>query len=297
MNTHITSLGLALAFLGALGWALFDVARKQLAQRVPPAALTLWLTLAQLPLLCAWSASTGPVLLPRASLLPMAFSVLLNLGGLLAFMQALRLSPMSLTIPLLSCTPVGTTLIGWALRHQVPTSPQMAGVALVVAGAFTLGLRSGQWPGLGAYLRDPGVRRMAIAALLWSLTAVIDQVALQLGAGYWYALALTAGVGLLLGAILLLGGQGKDLWEAGGLLFRRPTLLVAAALLGSLALAVQLESLRIAPVGFIETVKRGTGMIGAILFGRLLFKEPIGLPKVLAVLLLGLGLGLVVMGG
>ncbi|MFZ1613585.1 MAG: EamA family transporter [Holophaga sp.] len=292
----VTSLGLTLALLGALGWTLFDVVRKKLTQKVLPTMLTVWLPLAQVPLLMAWAATTGPLVIPRASLVPMVCSIALNVGGLLAFMQAMRLSPMSLTIPLLSFTPVGTTLIGWLLQNQVPTQLQLAGVALVVLGAITLGLKSGQWSGLRAYGKEPGVRRMAIAAVIWSLTAVIDQVALQRGAGYWYAPAITAGVGLLMGAILLLRGQGRALREAGQVLLGHRTLLLVAVLIGSASLAVQLESLRIAPVGFIETVKRGIGMTGAILFGRLVFNEPIGVPKIVAVLLLTLGVGLVVMG-
>jgi drug/metabolite transporter (DMT)-like permease len=292
----VTSLGLILALVGALGWTLFDVVRKQLTQKVMPTLLTVWLPLAQVPLLCAWAASTGPFVIPRASLVPMSVSIALNVGGLLAFMQAMRLSPMSLTIPLLSFTPVGTTLIGWFLRDQTPTHAQLGGVALVVAGAFTLGMKSRQWPGLRAYAQDPGVRRMSIAAVIWSLTAVIDQVALERGAGYWYAPAITAGVGLLLGAILLLRGQGPALRQAGGVLLNHPALMASAVVIGSASLAVQLESLRIAPVGFIETVKRGIGMSGAIVFGRLVFREPIGLPKIVAVVLLTLGVGLVVMG-
>jgi len=293
----VTPLGLTLALLGALGWTLFDVVRKRLTQKVLPTLLTVWLPLAQVPLLMAWAASTGPFLIPRASLIPMSCSIALNVGGLLAFMQAMRLSPMSLTIPLLSFTPVGTTFIGWLLRNQTPTHLQVGGVALVVAGAFTLGLKSAQWPGLKAYGRDPGVRRMAVAAVIWSFTAVIDQVALERGAGYWYAPAITAGVGLALGGILLLRGQGAALREAGAILCKHPALVATAVFIGSAALAVQLESLRIAPVGFIETIKRGIGMSGAIVFGRLVFKEPIGLPKIAAVVLLTLGVGLVVMGG
>lgn len=293
----VTPLGLTLALLGAMGWTLFDVVRKKLAQRVLPTLLTVWLPLAQVPLLVAWAATTGPVVIPPASLVPMLASIVLNVGGLLAFMQAMRLSPLSLTIPLLSFTPVGTTLIGWLLQNQTPTRLQLGGVALVVAGAITLGLKSAQWPGLRSYGRDPGVRRMALAAVVWSLTAVIDQVALQRGAGYWYAPAITAGVGLLMGALLLLRGQGSALREAGKALLGYPVLLFTSILIGSAALAIQLESLRIAPVGFIETVKRGVGMTGAILFGRFVFLEPIGVPKLVAVALLTAGVGLVVMGG
>ncbi len=292
----VSSLGLTLALFGALGWTLFDVVRKKLAQKVLPTLLTVWLPLAQVPLLMAWAASTGPFNIPRASLVPMFASIILNVGALLAFMQAMRLSPMSLTIPLLSLTPVGTTLIGWLIQNQTPTPFQLGGVVLVVAGAVTLGMKSAQWPGLRAYGRDPGARRMAIAAVIWSFTAVIDQVALERGASYWYAPAITAGVGLLMGTVLLLRGQGSALRDAGTILLKNPALVISAILIGSIALAIQLESLRIAPVGFIETVKRGIGMSGAIVFGHLVFKEPIGLPKIVAVALLALGVGLVVMG-
>ena len=139
------------------------------------------------------------------------------------------------------------------------------------------------------------MRAMLLAALAWSLTAVLDQVALERGAGYAYAPALSLGVGLSLGALMLLQGQGPVLRATARTLLARPLLLAAALFLGAAALAVQLESMRFAPVGFIETVKRGTGMAGAILFGRLLFREPIGPPKVVAVLLLTLGVGLVVL--
>jgi drug/metabolite transporter (DMT)-like permease len=291
----VGTLGLTLTLLGALGWTLFDLVRKRLAQEALPAPLTVWLPLGQTPLLVAWAASAGSLGLPRACLLPMAASIALNVVALVAFMRAVRRSPLSLTIPLLSLTPVGTTLLGWAFRHQVPTGFQAAGIALVLAGAVALGLRSGTWPGLRAYRREPGVRDMLLAALAWSLTAVLDQVALERGAGYGYAPALSAGVGLSLGALMLLRGQGPVLRTTARTLLARPLLLAAALFLGAAALAVQLESMRFAPVGFIETVKRGTGMAGAVLFGRLLFREPIGLPKVVAVLLLTLGVGLVVL--
>lgn len=293
----VTTLGLTLALLGALGWTLFDVARKSLTLRIAPPALTVWLPLAQVPVLLVWSASTGPCVLPRASLGPMALSIALNVVALLAFMQAMRLSPMSLTIPLLSFTPVGATLLGWWIGGQRPTGWQGLGILLVLTGAFTLGMRSGAWSGLRAYVRDPGVKRMALTAVIWSATAVIDQVALQRGAGYWYAPAITAGVGLLMGAWMLVRRQGALLMGGGRAMLAHPRIALLAVLIGTAALALQLESLRYAPVGFVETLKRGMGMTGAILFGWLVFDEPITSSKILAVLLLTAGVGLVTIGG
>lgn len=292
-----TPLGLTLTLIAALAWVLFDVLRKRLARQVLPSLLGVWLSLGQAPLLLLWALSTGPWLLPKASWGPLLLSVLLNVGGVLWFLQALRSSPLSLTIPLLSFTPVGATLLAWLLRGQMPGPLQWGGISLVASGALLLGIRSGIWPGLHSYLRDPGVRRMAGAALLWSLTAVVDQVALLRGAGYAYAPVLSAGVGLLLGVIHLALGQGKAMAQAARDLRGLPWLGLTALLLGGAALAVQLEALRYAPVGLIETVKRGLGMVGAILFGRLIFKEAITLPKVFAVLLLSAGVALVALGG
>lgn len=288
---------LLLTLLAALGWSAFDATRKRLALRVSPVALTVVLPLGQAPLLALWAATQGAFALPGPALPPMAASVALNVGGLLWFMQAMRLAPLSLTIPLLSLTPVGTTLLGWAFRGQVPGGLQWAGIGAVLAGALVLGLRSGHWPGLGGAWRNPGMRRMAAAALVWSLTAVLDQVALDRGAGAWYASALSAGVGLALG-LLLLGRRKGDLL-AGALaeLRRIPGLTLGTLVLGGAALAVQLEALRLAPVGLVETVKRGVGMAGAVLLGRLFFLERITAAKVAAVVLMTAGVALVMAGG
>jgi multidrug transporter EmrE-like cation transporter len=225
----------------------------------------------------------------------MVASIILNVFGLLFFLQALRRSPMSLTIPLLSFTPVGTTLLDWAFKGQVLAPLQWGGIALVVSGAVALGARTSTWPGLCTYVKDSGVRRMAAAALIWSCTAVLDQTALARGANAWYAPALSLGVGFTLALWLLVARHSASLVRSVRTLVRVPLLASCALILGAAALAVQLEALRHAPVGFIETVKRGIGMSGAVIFGRLFFGEPLSSMKLLAVLLLTAGVGLVVM--
>lgn len=292
-----TPLGLALTLIASVAWAAFDALRKRLARSVLPSLLGIWLSLGQAPLLFLWAWSAGPWALPRASWGPLTLSIALNVGGVLWFLQALRASPLSLTVPLLSFTPVGASLLAWLLRGQVPGPAQWAGIALVAGGALVLGIRSGSWPGMRAYLREPGVRKMAGAALLWSLTAVIDQIALSRGAGYAYAPVLSAGVGLLLFGLHLALGKGKALIQAARDLGSLPGLALCALLLGGAALAVQLEALRHAPVGLIETVKRGLGMVGAVACGRICFGEALGWPKLLGVLLLSGGVALVALGG
>jgi drug/metabolite transporter (DMT)-like permease len=290
----ITALGLVFTLVGAVSWALFDALRKRLAREVSPVHLGLLLPLAQAPLLALWAASREPLGLPVACLVPLAASALLNGLALVLFLDALRLSPMSLTIPLLSFTPVISTTLAWIFRGQAPGAAQYAGAALVVLGAVVLGLGGGAWRGLASSLWEPGVRRMALVALLWSGTSVLDQTAVSLGAGAWYAPAVTAGVAFLMLLWALLRGQVRSFLQAVRPLARHPLWVGTAVVIGAAALAVQIEAFRWAPIGFIEVVKRGSGMASAVLLGWFFFKEPLNAHKGIAVLLLTLGVALVV---
>lgn len=252
--------------------------------------------MAQAPLLMLWATARDPVALPLPSLAPMAGSVVLSLLGLLWFMQALRCSPMSITVPLLSFTPVLATLLAWIFRHQTPAPNQGLGALLVVAGAMVLGMKSAQWPGFRALLKEPGVRYMSGAAVVWSITAILNQMALERGANAWYAPFLSLAVGLLMALTMLVLRQGKVLRQSLVTLSRLPGLTVLALFLGAAALSVELEALRLAPVGFVEVIKRGLGMSGAILFGRIFFREPVSVHKITAVGLMTAGVALVVLG-
>ena len=290
----VGALGLVLTLAAAILWSGFDAIRKALARDVPPPALGVWLPLMQVPLLALWAATRDPLALPGPALWPLAGSTVLSLLGVLWFMQSLRHSPMSIVVPLLSFTPVGATLLAWLFRHQVPTPLQGAGALLVVAGAVVMGSRSAQWPGLRAYVRDPGVRYMLGAALVWSITAILNQMALERGANAWYAPILSLAVGALMTLVLLARGQRALLGDSFRKLVHLPALSLPALVIGGAALAIELEALRAAPVGFIEIIKRGLGMSGAILLGRLFFREPVSLPKILAVILMTAGVALVV---
>lgn len=290
----ITGIGLAFTLVGAVSWAAFDALRKRLAREVSPVYLGLLLPLAQAPLLALWAATREPIGLPMACLTPLVTSALLNALALVLFLDALRLSPLSLMIPLLSFTPVLSTTLAWLFRGQAPGAAQYAGAGLVVLGAVVLGRSGGAWKGLATTLREPGVRRMGLVALLWSCTSVLDQTAVSLGAGAWYAPAVTAAVALLLLLWTLLRGQGRSFLQALRPLAAHPLLLGTALVIGAAALAVQIEAFRWAPIGFIEVVKRGIGMASAVLLGWFLFGEPLNRWKGLAVLLLTLGVALVV---
>ena len=290
----IPSQGLALTLSSALCWALFDVLRKRLAREVAPLYLGLLLSLAQAPLLALWAAGHERFGLPVASLGVLVGSALLNVIAVVLFLESLRLSHLSLIIPLLSFTPVLSTTLAWIFRGQVPAPVQYTGAVLVILGAMLLGMSGGAWKDFKTFLKEPGVRRMAVVTLLWSCTSVLDQAAVARGAGAWYAPILTGVVASVLLLWVLLRGQGQALRLAATTLPGRPLLAGVALVGGATALALQIESYRWAPIGFIEVIKRGIGMGSAVVLGHLVFQEPLMARKWVAVALMTLGVALVV---
>ena len=112
--------------------------------------------------------------------LPGLGSTIINVAANLAFIEAVRRSPLSLTIPLLSLTPVFTTLLAIPLLGEIPETRQWLGIAAVVVGAFWLNLSRGSislrnaWEAFG---REPGSRLMVAVALMWSLAMPLDKMA------------------------------------------------------------------------------------------------------------------------
>jgi drug/metabolite transporter (DMT)-like permease len=299
-----------LVVLSSLAWAGLDSCRKALLRAIEPVPLLALLTLASVPLFALWVAVSGGSgggasgsardLLQAGYLVPALGSVVLNLVANFSFMQAVRLSPLSLTIPLLSLTPAFATLLAVPLLGEKPGPADAAGVLMVVAGALWLnreaaaGGRAGEggeaasfWRSLA---REPGVPLMAVTALLWSCTIPLDKLAVLRAGAPRHALALTAGVAA--GFLLVLAVRGK-LSELAHVR-RSPALFALAVTVSVLALGLQFLALNRVWVGWVETLKRGIGNLAAVAMGRIAFGEAVTPRKVLAVLLMAAGVALLV---
>ncbi|HYN22423.1 MAG TPA: DMT family transporter, partial [Thermoanaerobaculia bacterium] len=136
-------IGALLLVVGSsLAWSAHDVTRKFLVSRIRPVPLAFLLTVAAAPIFALWTLADGPPELMPGYAAPAVLSVVLNVFANLMFFAALRISPLSVTIPLLSFTPVFTALLGIPMLGEIPSLIQGLGILLVVAGAFGLNLRS-----------------------------------------------------------------------------------------------------------------------------------------------------------
>jgi drug/metabolite transporter (DMT)-like permease len=287
-------LGALLLVLGSsLAWSGFDVCRKFLVSRVRPVALAFALTAGAVPLFALWTAVDGLPAVAPGYVLPAVGSVVLNVAANLLSFLALSVSPLSVTIPLLSLTPVFTALLGIPMLGEVPTARQGLGILLVVLGAFALNFPGDGPVSPGALLRtwrsERGAAFMVLAALLWSLTLPLDKIAIGRASGPFHATVLCTGVAA--GILLVLAarrslGELADVRRAGGMIGLGIVISIAA-------LGLQFLAIQQVWVGLMEALKRSIGNLSAVVLGRVFFGEALTLRKLLAVGLMAAGVALI----
>ncbi len=279
----------------AFGWVGLDLLRKLLAVHGGALPMTFLLVAAQLPLFFLWAVVDGRWNVGAGYWLPGLGCIAFNLTANLTYMRSVKVSPMSATLPLLSLTPVFTTLAAMPLLGELPRVVQAMGILIVVLGALVLnadpgsGGFGGLWKGM---LNERGALWMVVTALLWSLAPPLDKLAMRHAAPGMHAFIMVSGILLGLGIALI--AQGR-LGELGGLGRRSYKVLLASALVSGVALFFQLLAIQMVLVGLVETVKRGVGAVMALALGRLVFGEHLSHRRMAAVALMIAGVWLVLM--
>ncbi len=281
------SLGIWLTIAAALAWSAFDACRKTLVASTRPAPLAAALAWAQAPVFALWAWAEADSHIQASYLVPGLKVALLNTVACLGFFTALRRADLSRTVPLLSLSPVFASLLSaWVLDERLH-SEQWVGVALVVGGALLLAKPRRDSHGA----RDwRGPAWMTLTALFWAGTTVYDKVSLQHASMAAHAGVQTLALALALSLWLAARGQ----LNAMATVQQRPVVFIVGVLVSTLALGLQLEAISLIPVGIMESLKRATGMVAALLVGRLVFNEALGALKWSAVSAMSVGVWFVV---
>jgi drug/metabolite transporter (DMT)-like permease len=292
------ALAFAFAFAASLSWAGLDATRKLLSTEVSAVALVAVLSAGQVPLYLAWWAAEPGTISSLDYLAPGLLEVAFNVAANLLFVRAVEISPLSVTIPFLSFTPVFATAIAVPTLGELPGPPQLIGIGAVVLGALILGSGQAMQQGRGpfgilrALVHERGALFMLIVAALWAGTIAIDKLVMDYASLPVHALIQNGGVGVVMLAYLLARGRLGEL----SAVKRRPVAFGATVLFAAGGFGLQLVSLQGLFVGVVETLKRGVGLIAALVVGRLAFDEPIDATKLAACLIMAGGTAALMLG-
>lgn len=305
-----------LVFVSALAWAGFDVGRKCLVAHLTGAqALHLIMTV-QLCVATPLLLIGASVDLPRSSVwsllfppLPgppgweyfglLALVSLFNLAANLLFVRSVQLSPLSLTTPYLSFTPVFAALVSWLLFGEKPSGMSATGIVIVASGAFVLNPGQNYKKDLlapfKALLNERGSLLMVLVALLFSVMPIIDKQAVAKVTPLLH----TSAAGLIMASIYGLWASRSEAgfrgtWRLG---WEHRSWLIFSVLVAFIAMNGQNAALASgAGVAIVESVKRAFGVIGAVVLGWLVFAEQDIARRVLGAVVMSLGVALVLLG-
>jgi drug/metabolite transporter (DMT)-like permease len=203
-----------------------------------------------------------------------AGTVALNVAANFLFLRAVQISPISLTIPYLSFTPVFSAFTAMVTFDEVPTAFGWVGIVIVCLGAFTLNpgnKENGPLAPLYALWQERGSFYMLLVSLLWSFTPVVDKMGSNLTNGTFQTFIIAAGVALVF--VVIRTGKDRGPVKLIGEIKLGAWLFLIGALLNVTAMILQLASYNFTEIAYVETIKRAIGVIASIAAGYFIFKE------------------------
>jgi len=189
------------------------------------------------------------------------------------YLKAIRISPLSMSVPYLSFTPVFTILTAGIILGESVSVQGLLGIFMVTVGAYVLNLeRAASHPlaPLKAIVKSPGSRYMLLVALIWSLTSALGKKGVQLSDplffGVFYMIALS------LPLTVIAGWRVKRNVANVNLKGRNALWLALAGLATALAMIAHFHAIQLVPVAYMISVKR-TSLIFSVLYGGVIFGE------------------------
>jgi drug/metabolite transporter (DMT)-like permease len=196
----------------------------------------------------------------------------LEIIAMVLYIKALRISPLSLTLPFLALTPVFLILISYLIIGEKVSFQGSMGIIFLAAGSYTLNIHEmqrGIFEPFKAVVKEKGSVLMVGVALIYSVTSSLGKMAIvhssPLFFGVTYFIAVTvifAPIALWMGKTefksFIAGGQFKGLFFPG--------------IFYSVMIASHMIAISLTKVAYMISLKR-TGLLIGIMYGYFFFKE------------------------
>lgn len=137
-------------------------------------------------------------------------SLPLNAVPFILYMKAIRISPLSLTVPYLAFTPVFMIGTGFVFLGEIPDRWGISGILAVCAGSYVLHLDIGRYSFFSpfhAMFREKGSGIMLIVAFIFSFSSVIGKVAIVHSSVMFFQMSFFAVLSVLLAVVFSLSGS------------------------------------------------------------------------------------------
>ena len=263
-----------LSILTAIFASARDFQSKRFLSRVDPLTVSWALSLFSVPVLGVVLALTGiPAVDSPFFLLVAAAGSALTVGWIL-YMRALSVSEMSLTIPMISFSPLFLLVLAPLFVGEFPSPIGTVGVILIVIGTYVLALPRasfGFFSPFRALLHEPGPRRMLAAAGAFSFAAVFEKAGITRSSPILFAFSENVFAALVMIPIIYLKHPSG---------FRETranrNALVPIGVCVAMMFVCQATSLKLGPVAYVVAIKRFSVLFSVLAGGVFLREQQLG---------------------
>lgn len=200
----------------------------------------------------------------------------LEIAAVILYAKALKVSPLSLTLPFLSLTPVFLLVTPFFILGETIKPLGIAGILAITSGAYLLNigrLKDGIFEPFQAIRRERGSLLMIVVAAIYSLTASLGKRAIEHSSPAFFTATYVVVLSVLLAPFAFFSYQQRYYNKGKTFsllhLFRQAFLPGVLFVIGSLAHS---WAVRLTEVAYMISIKRLSLLIGVV-YGWMFFKE------------------------
>src|SRR5690554_1076295 len=284
-------LGFILAFGIALSEALKDIFSKANLLHVDEYTAAFSMHLVISALLAPVVLWTGIEDMSGRFLIALFTSSFIQLAVILLYMKAIKRAELSVTVPLVTLTPLFMLLSSPLLIGQFPSLTGIVGIFFIVAGTYLLNMEKSNKDFFAPFknlIYNQSSRYMLIVAFLWSITANIDKIGVEETSPIFWAFSKDFLILIYLLPIVYFKSkaplqQVRSRWLS----------LLGIGVFRTAGVLSQMFAIQFILVAYVISIKRSSALL-IILYGFFVLHERRNFKtRLLAVLIISIGLALI----
>ena len=281
-------MAIVICMISGIFWAFFDLSRKITLKKISPFTLLIIFSFVQLIIFSIWINFENYQINFVPYIFPGLLLIVISIISAFLFLKALSISELGLSIPLLSFSPLFSTILSSIILDENLQKLQYFGIGLIIFGTIILYSRSFSIPdifkSLTYIVKNKGARYMILVSLIWSLTPILDKICFKYSSMNIHGFIQSFGILIVL---IMINRESffDDLQSIKGSFF----IICITMLVGTIATIFQFFAISLTFVSIMESIKRSVGQVLSVIFGTIYFNERITYQKILGVIILSLG--------
>lgn len=218
----------------------------------------------------------------------------LEVVAMVLYVKALKWSPMGLTIPFLSMTPVFMILFSFVILNEPLTTQGMAGIVLIAGGAYVLNVHTsgaGLFEPFKMIFRERGSLAMIGVAFIYSFTSSLGKIAVLHSSPLFFAESYFLAVTL---CFAVLRARYERPFKARYFTRIEWFIVTLSGVTFGCMIGAHMYAISMTEAAYMVAVKR-TSILFAVLFGAVFLKERRTLQRMVGAVLMVAGFCVIVL--